>query len=215
MPEDSFEAQYNITKKSKIRNFYESNKILVYVTLFVVTIFFISLSLYMQKKENKKILLSENYVQAQIYLENQKKNEALKILKNIIFSNDPSYSALSFFLILNENLIADYKELSVLFNHLLDNNEYELEMKNLLIYKKALFNSNYAAESELLEEIKPLLSKETLWKPHALLLVGDYYLSRNEYLKAKQFYIQIMSIKDLPKYLYEQAGAQLSLTNND
>ena len=66
-----------------------------------------------------------------------------------------------------------------------------MRVRNLLIYKKLLFNSNLANESELLEEVKPLLNSETLWKPHALLLLGDYFASKGEYLKAKEFYTQI------------------------
>ena len=111
-------------------------------------------------KRKKKFLLSENYVQAKIYIEKGNTIEATNLLKNIIFANDSTYSTLSFFLILNHNLVSDHKELSFLFKHLLENNKFEREMKNLLIYKKSLFNSNLAGESELLEEIKPLISKE-------------------------------------------------------
>ena len=120
-----------------------------------------------------------------------------------------------FFLILNQNLISDYKELSVLFDHLLANNKFEKEVRNLLVYKKALFNSNFVNESELLEGIKPLLNKDTLWRPHALLLLGDYFVSKGEYLKAKEFYTQILSINNLQKDLYDQAISQLTLIAND
>ena len=174
-----------------------------------------SFSFYLIKKENEKIYLSEKYIQAKIYLENKNYNEATNILKEIIFSNDSAYSALALFLILNENLIEDNNELSVLFDHLLLNNNFEKEIKNLLIYKKALLNSNFSNESSLLEEIKPLLNSETLWKPHALLLLGDYFLSRKEYSKAREFYLQILSIKELPEDLYNQAKFQLPFISND
>ena len=154
-------------------------------------------------------------MQAKIYLENGNKNNATSILKKVIFANDSTYSTLCFFLILNQNLVTDHKELSILFNHLLDNNKFEKEIKNLLIYKKALFNSNFISESELLEDIKPLLNTETLWKPHALLLVGDYFLSKKEYIKAKEFYTQILLIKNLQKYFYEQARSKLVFISND
>ena len=142
MAENLFEAQYDITKKSKLKKFYESNKILIFSSIFILIIFFGSLSFYLESKENKKLLLSENYVQAKIYLENGDKITATNILKNLIFSNDPVYSTLSFFLILNQNLISNHQELSVLFDHLLENNKFENEVRNLLIYKKLLFNSN-------------------------------------------------------------------------
>ena len=215
MTENLFEAQYNITKKSKLKKFYESYKILIFSSILILAIFLGSFSFYLESKDKKKILLSENYVQAKIYLENGNKNKAISILKKVIFANDPTYSTLCFFLILNQNLVTDYRELSILFDHLLDNNKFEKEVKNLLIYKKALFNSNFISESEFLDNIKPLLNTETLWKPHALLLIGDYFASKKEYIKAKEFYTQIFSIKDLQKGFYDQARSKLVSITND
>jgi predicted negative regulator of RcsB-dependent stress response len=216
MKENLFEAQYNITKKSKLKRFYESNKILIYSSVLILIIFFVSISLYLESKEKKRILLSENYVQAKIYLENGKKIEAINILKSVIFANDSTYSPLCFFLILNQDLISDFKEISILFEHLLENNKFDKEIRNLLVYKKALFDSNFVSESELLIGMKPLLNtQETLWKPHALLLLGDYFMSKGEYLKAREFYIQILSISNLHKDLYYQAKSQLEFIAND
>ena len=215
MAENFFEAQYDVTKKSKIKKFYESNKILIFSSILILIISFGSLSFYLESKESKKILLSENYVQAKFYLENGNKSEALNTLKKVIFANDSTYSTLSFFLILNQNLISDYKEISILYDHLLENNKFEKELRNLLIYKKALFISNSIIESELLETIKPLLNNDTLWKPHALLLLGDYFMSKGENIKAIEFYQQILSINNLHKDLYNQAKSQLVIINHE
>ena len=209
MPENLFEAQYDVTKKAKLKKFYETYKIFIFSLIFIFVIIYGSFSFYLESKEKKKILLSENYIQAKFYLENGNKSEALNTLKKVIFANDPIYSALSFFLILNQNLISNYKEISVLYDHLLANNNFEAELRNLLIYKKALFNSDFVNESELLETIKPLLKKDTLWKPHGLLLLGDYFVSKGENIKAIEFYQQILSINNLHKNLYDQAKSQL------
>ena len=75
--------------------------------------------------------------------------------------------------------------------------------------------SDFVDETELLQSIKPLINTNTLWKPHALLLLGDYFVFKKEYLKAKEFYLQILSIKDLNRELYENAELQLSLISND
>ena len=215
MNEDSIEARYDITKKSKLRRFYESNKILIFSSIFVLAIILISFSVYFENKEKNKILLSENYVQAKIYLANGNKDEAISLLKNVIFANDPTYSTLSFFLILNQNLVTDHEKLSTLFDHLLNNNKFEKEVINLLIYKKALFNSNFISESKLLNDIQPLLNTETLWKPHALLLMGDYFVAKKEYIKAKEFYTQILLINNLQKDFYDQARSKLIFITND
>ena len=209
MAENFFETQYDTSTRSRIKKFYESNKILIFSSILILIILIVSSSLYLESKERKKILLSENYIQAKLYLDNGNKNEALNTLKEVIFANDPVYSTLSLFLILNHNLIVDYKEISLLFDHLLENNKFEKELRNLLIYKKALFNSNFVAESELLETVKPLLNTDTLWKAHGLKLLGDYFMSKGENIKAIEFYQQILSINDLHKDLYDQARSQL------
>ena len=215
MAENIFEAQYDLTKKPRIKKFYESNKIFIFSFILILIILFGSFSFYLENQERKKILLSENYIQAKIYLENGNKNEALNTLKKVIFANDSTYSTLSFFLILNQNLISDYKEISALYDHLLENNNFEKELRNLLIYKKSLFSSNSVSETELLETIKPLLNTDTLWKPHALLLLGDYFMSKGENIKAREFYQQILTMNNLHKDLYDQAKSQLVIINHE
>ena len=215
MNENLFETQYDVTKKSKLKKFYEVNKILIFSVILILIIAIASVSFYSETKEKKKILLSDNYLAAKVYLENGDRNKVKNILKTIIFANDSTYSTLSLFLILNENLIVDQRELSNLFDHVLENNKFEKEVKNLIIFKKALFQSNFVSELELLETVKPLTNTETAWKPHALLLLGDYFASKKEYLKAKEFYVQILSLKNLHKELYNQARSQLIFITND
>ena len=215
MNENLFETQYDVTKKSKLKKFYEVNKILIFSVILILIIAIASVSFYSETKEKKKILLSDNYLAAKVYLENGDRNKVKNILKTIIFANDSTYSTLSLFLILNENLIVDQGELSNLFDHVLENNKFKKEVKNLIIFKKALFQSNFVSELELLDAVKPLINTETVWKPHALLLLGDYFASKKEYLKAKEFYVQILSLKNLHKELYNQARSQLIFITND
>ena len=215
MTNNLFETQYDLTKKSKIKIFYESNKKLIYLLIVLLILFLGGFGYYLDSKKEKKILLSEDYIKAKVYLANEKKDEALKILKKVVLSNDPAYSTLSFFLILNRNLINDHEEVLNLFDHLLTNNKFDKEIRHLLLYKKALYLSDYLNESELLEEVKPLLEENSLWKAHALILLGDYFVSKKENLKAKDFYTQVLSLKNLEKGLYDKAISQLKLINHD
>ena len=215
MNENLFEAQYDVTKKSKLKKFYETNKILIFSTILILIIAIVSVIFYSETKEKKKILLSDKYLSAKVYLENGDRNKVKNILRTIIFDNDSTYSTLSLFLILNENLIVDQRELSNLFDHVLENNKFEKEIKNLIIFKKALFQSNFVSELELLEAVKPLINTDTIWKPHALLLLGDFFASKKEYVKAKEFYMQILSLKNLHKELYNQARSQLIFITHD
>ena len=215
MNENLSEAQYDITKKSKLKRFYEKNRISIFSIILIVTIIIVFFSFYSANKDKKKTFLAESYIEAKVLLETGEKNKAKDILKTIILSDNSTYSSLSLFLILNENLIVDQKELLNLYNHLLENNKFEKEVKNLIIFKKALFQTNFENESKLLETAKPLLNSDTVWKPHILLLLGDYFVSKKQNLKAKEFYIKILSLKNLHKELYDQARSQLMLIEND
>ena len=215
MNENLFEAQYDVTKKSKFKKFYEANKILIFLAVLIIIIASASVSFYLETKEKKNIYLSDNYLTAKVYLKNGDRNKAKSVLKTVIFANNSTYSTLSLFLILNENLIADQEELSNLFDHVLENNKFEKEIKNLIIFKKALFQSNFVSELELLEAVKPLINTDTIWKPHALLLLGDFFASKKEYVKAKEFYMQILSLKNLHNELYNQARSQLIFITHD
>ena len=134
---------------------------------------------------------------------------------NVIKSNDATYSPLALYHLLDNNLLENNDEINILFNELIEKTNLENEIKNLIIYKKALFNSDFVNESELLETIKPLLKKDTLWKPHGLLLLGDYFVSKGENIKAIEFYQQIFSIKNLHKNLYDQAKSQLVIISHE
>jgi hypothetical protein len=215
MNDNLYETQYDVTKKTKIRIFYDNNKFIIYSTVAFFIIAFVSVAFYFNKVEKKKLELSNKYIKSIIYIDNNKKDKALINLKEIILENNPTYSALSLFLILNQNLIKNQNEVIGLFDHVLNNNDFENEIKNLVIFKKALFQSDFVNEKVLINALNPLLNTESLWKPHALLLVGDYFFSKQEYLKAREFYIKIMELKNLHNEMYDHAQLQLTLIPND
>ena len=215
MEQNSFQTQYNVTKKSKIRDFYDKNKFIIFSSIIILVIIFVSANFYFLSKEKTKRLLADNYVEAKIYLRNGEENKAKKILKEIIIANDFTYSTLSLFLISNENLITDQDELIAMYDHVLENNKFESELKNLIIFKKVLVQSISANESEIIKTLKPIINGESVWKPHALLLLGDYYVSKKQYLKAKEFYAKIMTLRGLNDDLYKQAKLKLIAISND
>ena len=62
-------------------------KILIYSAILTLIIRIASYSYYHASKEKKKIFLSENYIQAKVYLESGNKTDAVKILRNVILIN--------------------------------------------------------------------------------------------------------------------------------
>ena len=209
MNDDITQKQDTPTFKSKVINFYNNNKVTIFSFVIILLIILISAVYLVENNKSKRVALANSYIEAKVYLANNDKEKAKSILEGIIFSNDSTYSTLSLFLYLNENLTADPEKLVSLFNQVLENNKFEKEVKDLIIFKKALVQSNFVNESKLLKTVNPLIKEETIWKAHALILVGDYYVSNKEYLKAKEFYKQVLSIKNLHQNLYLHAQTQL------
>ena len=62
------------------------------------------------------------------------------------------------------------------------------EIKNLIIFKKALFNSDCVSENELLKILNPVINSESIWKSHSLYLLAEFFYSKNEKQKSKEFF---------------------------
>jgi len=214
MNEEIIEAQYDITKKTRIKKFYEGNKILIYVFIFFIVLSTFGTVYYLENKERKRIALSDDYIQAQIYINEGEKDKAKILLEKIVYKNDPTYSSLSFFLLLNEDLVTDINQINNFFDHLLKNNKFEKEMENLIIFKKLLTQFDNLQESELLNISKPIISSDSVWKPHILLLFGDYFMSKKEYVKAREFYEKLLSTKGVNQEFYDQAKLKLRRLSN-
>ena len=215
MNENLIHTEKQSNARNKILKFYGNNKVLIFSFLAFFIVFAVIFTFYIETNEKKKKIITENYITAKIYLENNERDKAKNILKEIVFTNNSTYSTLSFFLLLNEDLISDKNEKINLFEYVLNNNRFDKETKNLIIFKKALFESNFVNEFDLLMSLKPLINENTIWKPHALLLLGDFFYSKKEFQKAKEFYSQILLQKNINQQFYNQARIQLALMLND
>ena len=215
MNENFISGEYDVTKKTKLRKFYDDYKILIFSIISMFILIIASFNIYSYLQNKKKIKLSKKYVNAQIYLQKNNKNEALRILNEIINSNDATYSTLSLFEIVNEKLITDNEKVSELFTQVLTNNKFDKEVKNLIILKKGIFETSFNDEQKILKTLNPLINENTLWKPHALLLAGNYFASKGENIKARDFFTQILNIENLNKKFTDQAKYQLKLILND
>ena len=59
MNDNLYETQYDLTKKPKIRIFYDNNKVVIFSTISVFIIAFISVAFYFSKIEKKKSRIIE------------------------------------------------------------------------------------------------------------------------------------------------------------
>jgi len=129
------------------------------------------------------------------YKEDQKKITISKLVE-IINQNDATYSPLALYFLLDNNLIEDNTKNNELFDELINQTNLEAEIKNLIIYKKALFNSNFSTENGLLEILNPIINSESIWKSHALYLLAEFFYSKDEKQKAREFFNQILILSN-------------------
>ena len=109
---------------------------------------------------------------------------------------DPTYSPLSLYFIIDNNLVADNKKINSLFDILIEKTSLEEEIKNLIIYKKALFNADKAQENNLLNILNPLINSQSVWKSHALYLMAEFFYTKDQKQKSKEFFNQILSLEN-------------------
>ena len=214
MQEEFTEVQTTTTLRDRIVIFYKKNKFFIFLSIFILLFFVLAAIFYLHNKEKKVQLTADLYVSAKIDLNNNQKDKAKDTLIKIVESNNPTYSALSLFLLIDADLIEDERKLVEFFDYVLSNNKFEKEIENLIIFKKALSQSNHVDEIVLITTLKPLINSETFWRPHALLLLGDYFFSKGELGKAKENYLKILSLTD-SNNLHDQAKYRLLIQSND
>ena len=116
-------------------------------------------------------------------------------LLEIINEEDGTYSVLALYYLIDNKIMVDREKINDLFDKVINEIKLEREIKNLIIYKKALFNSDTENENTLLGILNPIINSDSIWKSHALYLLGEYFYYRNENKKAKEFFLQIVNLE--------------------
>jgi predicted negative regulator of RcsB-dependent stress response len=180
------------TRNERIKNFFINNKIKIISAVSIILIIIIGYLSLEKSKERTKIKLANQYNLALIDLNPDNKQKTIDEMVNVVKSNDATYSPLALYHLLDNNLLVNNDEINTLFNELIEKTNLENEIKNLIIYKKALFNSNFVSENELLKILNPVINSESIWKSHALYLLAEFFYSKEEKQKAKEFFNQIL-----------------------
>ena len=149
-----------------------------------------------QASENKKNELSESFIDAKILLTKKKQDKALNILENIIKKKDNTYSVLSLYLIIDNDLEKDNNKILNYFDDILSIRSLAKEDKNLIGLKKGIFISNFGNEQDILNVLNPIINSNSVWKIQATKFLGDYYFSLNENNKANQYYSILLLLDD-------------------
>ena len=180
------------TRNERIKNFFINNKKKLIITVSIILVIIIGYLSFEKSKERTKIKLANQYNLALIDLNPDNKQKTINEMVNVVKSNDATYSPLALYHLLDNNLLENNEEINTLFNELIEKTNLENEIKNLIIYKKALFNSDFVSENELLKILNPVINSESIWKSHALYLLAEFFYSKDEKQKAKEFFNQIL-----------------------
>ena len=184
------------TRNEKIKSFFINHKKKIISTLIFSIILIIGVYIFENYKSKKKKDISEKYNLITINFNEGTKDERIKNLIDIINKKDPTYSPLSLYYIIDNQLITDHDQINNFFDIIIEKISLDKEIKNLTIYKKALFNADNINEGDLLNMLNPLINSKSIWKSHALYLIAEYFYAKNQKEKAKEFFNQIISLEN-------------------
>ena len=198
------------TRNEKIKNFFVNNKNKIISGIIILIIIIIGVFSYDKYLINKKKDISDSYNSIIIDYSEKTKEKTASSLIEIINKKDPTYSPLSLYFIIDNNLVSDQSKINLLFDILIKDTSLDSEINNLIIYKKALYNADNAQESDLLNMLNPLINSESVWKSHALYLMAEYFYSNNQKQKAKEFFNKIVNLEKSNPDIRLQAEKRLN-----
>jgi predicted negative regulator of RcsB-dependent stress response len=197
-------------RNERIKNFFINNKKKLIITVSIISVIIIGYLSFENSKEKNKIKLANQYNLALIDLNPENKQKTIDEMVNVVKSNDATYSPLALYHLLDNNLLENNDEINILFNELIEKTNLDNEIRNLIIYKKALFNSEFVSENELLKILNPVINSESIWKSHALYLLAEFFYSKEEKQKAKEFFNQIIALPNANSAIKTESQKRLN-----
>jgi len=198
------------TRNEKIKNFFINNKNKIISGIIILIIIIVGVFSYDKYLINKKKDISDSYNSIIIDYSEKTKEKTASSLIEIINKKDPTYSPLSLYFIIDNNLVSDQSKINLLFDILIKDTSLDSEINNLIIYKKALYNADNAQESDLLNMLNPLINSKSVWKSHSLYLMAEYFYANNQKQKAKEFFNQIVNLENSNPDIRLQAEKRLN-----
>ena len=184
------------TRNEKIKNFFIRNKKFLISLALIVLISLVSFFSYQSYISSEKENLAKKYNSTLINFSSGNKENVVTSMKDIVFAKDSTYSPLAFYFLLDNDLITDQQQINEYFDLIINDLKLEKSIKELNIFKKGLYNSEFAKENQLLNILNPIIKSESAWQSHAMYLMAEFYISKNQKQKAKEFFEQIMLSKN-------------------
>ena len=208
--DEDFSILNTNTRNEKIKNLFVNNKYKIISVIIILIIIIAGVFSYDKYLINKKKDISNSYNSIILNYSEKTKEKTANRLIEIINKKDPTYSPLSLYFIIDNNLISDQSKINSMFDILIKDTSLDNEINNLIIYKKALYNADNAQESDLLKILNPLINSNSVWKSHSLYLMAEYFYAKNQMQKAKEFFSQIISLENSNTDIRLQADKRLT-----
>ncbi len=203
------------TRNERIKKFLIDKKIFLLSIISSLVIIVFAYYSYQKYKDNLRETISDKYNNAIIEFNTGDKSKIVSSMKEIVEDEDTTYSPLALYFLIDNNLVQDKDETNNLFDVLITKTSLEEEIKNLIIYKKALFNADISDESQLLSILNPLINSKSIWKSHALYLLAEYFYSKNEKQKSKEFFNLILNVENANQDIIKEAQKRLNRDLSD
>ena len=198
------------TRNEKIKNFFIKNKKKIIISISVIILAIFGYFIYEDFNKKSKIKLANRYNVVKMNFISENKSMVANELVSIVNEKDRTYSPLALYFLIDNNVISDKNKINELFDTVINETSLEKEIKNLLIYKKALFNSDFESENNLITILKPIINSNSIWKSHALYLMAEYFYFKNEKQKSKDFFDQIITLENVNSKIKREAQKRLN-----
>ena len=187
----------NDLKQDKLLNFFKKNKfiIVIIISLILLIIFIIvGKNIIFENRAKKN---TQEYVIILNLIKDKKVDEAKKRLEILKDSKINLYKVLAISKLLE--LSKENKNEQILILDYAIKSDIEKNDKDLFKIKKALLAFDNSDEQQFLNLLNPVDFKNSPWRVLSLEILGDFYLSKGQKIKAKDVYDQAFKISDIPE----------------
>ena len=191
-------------RKEKIKNFFVKNSKYLIFSISAIIILILAYFVYVEINSRNQSKLAEEYNYIVNNFNNlQNSEQSTERLIRIVEKKNSTYSPLSLYFILDNELVTEKNEINKYFDMVIDIGSLEKEIKNLNIYKKAIYNSNFVDEAELVEILRPITNSDSIWKSHSLFLLAEFFYYKENKAESKKLLNEIIN--------YENSNSEIKL----
>jgi len=184
-------------KQDKFINFLKKNKLII---IFLFSLIILSIFFIVGKNiifENRAKKYTQEYVVILSLINDKKIVEAKNSLEILKDSKINLHRVLAISKLLELSKENKNEQISIL-DYAIKSN-IEKNDKDLFKIKKALLDFDNLNEEQFLNLLNPGDFKNSPWRVLSLEILGDFYLSKGQKIKAKDIYDQAIKISDIPE----------------